>query len=278
MKTKEIAKTLAQPFPASDVEWRLQHTNGEKTSGLAVPYIDSRAIQNRLDDVMGPFNWQNAFIPWQNNAQLCGISLYCEERSEWITKYDGSPNSDIEAVKGGLSDACKRAAVQWGIGRYLYGMDGVWVDVEQRGKSYVIKRGEQKKLDEAYNKAVAQHLSGSGTPPPQSTPKAPKTEKPKASEKTADSEKPANPPVGSNDKVTPFPTHYMVTAAKSSNNGSGVSTTLDLTDPQGNPIRAYLRGENPGLKAGDKLKELSLTEKTGSYGQYFIVNEYQIAA
>jgi hypothetical protein len=277
MKSNEIAKALAQPFPASDVEWRLQHTNGEKTTGLAVPYIDSRAIQNRLDAEVGPFNWQNAFTEWHNSAQLCGISIYCEERKEWVTKYDGASNTDIEAVKGGLSDAFKRAAVQWGIGRFLYSMDGVWVDVEQRGKSVVIKRDQQKKLDDAYNRAVAQFLGGTATPPP-ATSKAPKQEKPKAVEKPADDGKPANPPVGSNDKVTPFPTHYMVTAAKSSNNGSGVSTTLDLTDPQGNPIRAYLRGENPDIKAGAKIKELSLTEKTGTYGPYFVVNKYEIAA
>jgi hypothetical protein len=251
MTNHEIAKALAQPFPASDVEWRIQVTNGEKTFGLAVPYIDSRAIQNRLDTVMGPFNWQNAFIPWQNNAQLCGISLYCEERGEWITKYDGSPNSDIEAVKGGLSDACKRAAVQWGVGRYLYGMDGVWVDVEKKGNSVHIKRDQQKKLDDAYNKAVSLFL-GSG--------------------------KPANPPVTPNTNVTPFPELYTVTAAKSSDNGSGVSTTLDLTDPPGKAIRVYLRGENPGIKAGGKIKELSLTEKTGTYGPYLIVNKYEIAA
>ena len=49
----------------------------------------------------------------------------------FITKWDGAEDSDIEPVKGGLSDSMKRAAVQWGIGRYLYSMGALWVDVEQ---------------------------------------------------------------------------------------------------------------------------------------------------
>jgi hypothetical protein len=275
MKNNEIMQALAQPFSASDVEWKIQVTNAEKTSGMAVPYIASRAIQTRLDTVVGPLNWRNYFAEWHGTAQLCGISIYCDERKEWVTKYDGASNTDIEPIKGGLSNAFKRAAVQWGIGRFLYSMDAIWVDVEQRGKSTVIKRGEQKKLDDAYNKAVAQLFSGTGTPSP-SAPKAPKAEKSKAPQTTA--EKPAKPPIGSGDNVTQLFPLYTVTSAKTNENSNGVSTTLEMTDPQGNPIRAYLRGENPEIKAGAKIKELSLTEKKGTYGPYFVVDKYEIAA
>ena len=55
--------------------------------------------------------------PWHSNgkkeAQLCGIAIFFEGRG-FITKWDGAEDSDIEAVKGGLSDSMKRAAVQWG--------------------------------------------------------------------------------------------------------------------------------------------------------------------
>jgi len=57
----------------------------------------------------------------------------------------GAENSDIEPVKGGLSDSFKRAAVQWGIGRYLYSLGAVWVDVEQRGKNVYITETAQEK-------------------------------------------------------------------------------------------------------------------------------------
>ena len=123
LNPKEMQQALALPFAPEDLEWRLQNTIEEQMRGLAVPYVTNRAIQNRLDEVCGPENWYNDFKPWHSNgkkeAQLCGIAIYFEGRG-FITKWDGAEDSDIEAVKGGLSDSMKRAAVQWGIGRVLY--------------------------------------------------------------------------------------------------------------------------------------------------------------
>src|SRR5690606_35268028 len=53
---------------------------------------------------------------------------------EWITKWDGAENTDVQAVKGGLSSSMRRAAVQWGIGRYLYRLPSPWVPVDQQGR------------------------------------------------------------------------------------------------------------------------------------------------
>ena len=153
LNPKEMQQALAKPFAPEDLEWRLQNTTEEKMRGLAVPYVTNRAIQNRLDEVCGPENWYNDFKPWHSNgkkeAQLCGIAIYFEGRG-FITKWDGAEDSDIEPIKGGLSDSMKRAAYQWGIGRVLYSLDTVWVDIERRGKSYVIKDSERRRLDNAY--------------------------------------------------------------------------------------------------------------------------------
>ena len=150
---REIQRALTLPFAPEDLEWRLQTTLEDKMRGLAVPYVTNRAIQNRLDEVVGPDNWYNDYKPWhgagKKEAQLCGIAIYFEGKG-YITKWDGAEDSDIEPVKGGLSDSMKRAAVQWGIGRVLYSMDTVWVDIEKRGKSYVIKDSERQKLDKTY--------------------------------------------------------------------------------------------------------------------------------
>ncbi len=150
MKSKtaqEIFAALKQPFAPEDLEWRLQHVKKETPYGIAVPYVTNRAIQNRLDDVVGPGNWYNEYKPWHQSgekaSQLCGISIYFEETQRWVTKWDGAEDSDIEPVKGGLSDSMKRAAVQWGIGRILYEMEAIFVDVEQRGKTWVIPKKEQ---------------------------------------------------------------------------------------------------------------------------------------
>ena len=156
--TREMQAALAKPFAPEDLEWRLQNTNEEKMRGMAVPYVTNRAIQNRLDEVCGPENWYNEYKPWHSNgkkdSQLCGIAIHFEGKG-FITKWDGAEDSDIEPIKGGLSDSMKRAAYQWGIGRVLYSLDTVWVDIERRGKTYAIKDSERQKLDNAYLRALS---------------------------------------------------------------------------------------------------------------------------
>ena len=133
----EIMKELQKPFAPDELEWRVGSTNKEKTKGLALPYVTNRAIQNRLDHIFGCFGWKNEYKEWKGQAQLCGISILHE--GEWITKWDGADDSNMEGTKGGLSDAMKRAAYQWGIGRYLYKMPTKWMSIKAQGKSYVLE-------------------------------------------------------------------------------------------------------------------------------------------
>lgn len=133
-RMKEIMEKLQAPFPPHEIEWRVGVTNQDKTRGMALAFVTNRAIQNRLDEVFGCFGWKNEFREWRGNSQLCGISVKWGD--EWITKWDGADNTDFEATKGGLSDAMKRAAYQWGIGRYLYKLDPIWVPIQPAGKSF----------------------------------------------------------------------------------------------------------------------------------------------
>ncbi len=190
LTSRQIQQALAQPFAPEDLEWRLQQAYEDKMRGMAVPYVTNRAIQNRLDEVCGPENWYNDFKPWHSNgkkeSQLCGIAIHFEGRG-WITKWDGAEDSDIEPVKGGLSDSMKRAAYQWGIGRVLYSLDTVWVDIERKGRSLVIKDSERAKLDNAYlsalqrlglKPAAASGIQSLLTPKSAPEPKSPKNENP----------------------------------------------------------------------------------------------------
>lgn len=136
MEINDLQEKLSVPFLPSEIEWRIGATNKDKTSGIALPYITNRAIMNRLDETVGISNWKNEFFI-QDKAKICGISIRIGD--EWITKYDGADDTNIEATKGGISNAMKRAAVQWGIGRYLYKLPTMWVGIEPNGKSYKIK-------------------------------------------------------------------------------------------------------------------------------------------
>lgn len=164
---EELRQALSAPFANGDIDWRVSVTTRDKDKGLAVPYVTNRAIQNRLDDTVGIDGWQNQFVPWkEGKAQLCGISIYFGQQKQWLTKWDGADDSDFESVKGGLSDSMKRAAVEWGIGRYLYGMTQAWVRIEQHGKSFTIVNDERPRLDQAHENWVAK-LRAKGSSQPQ---------------------------------------------------------------------------------------------------------------
>lgn len=112
---------LNAPFPANEVSWRIGQAGksaGGQIWAKVLAYIDNRCIMDRLDKVVGKANWKNEYAKGPEGGVLCGISIKIE--GEWVTKWDGADNTDVEATKGGLSDSMKRAAVQWGIGRYLY--------------------------------------------------------------------------------------------------------------------------------------------------------------
>lgn len=134
---------LKAPFPPERVSWRVGSTNGDKTRGLALAYIDARDVMERLDAVCGPAGWQRSY-PHANGKTVCSIGIKID--GEWIWKADGAGDTDVEAEKGALSDAFKRAAVNWGIGRYLYDLDSPWVELEPAGRSFRIKESEQAKL------------------------------------------------------------------------------------------------------------------------------------
>lgn len=115
---------LDEPFSASDIEWRVQQCGIAKSGpwAMVLAYVTNRAIMKRLDDVCGKSGWRNEYRDIPNNGGVeCGISIKVD--GEWITKWDAAENTQVEAVKGGRSGAMKRAAVQWGIGRYLYQLE-----------------------------------------------------------------------------------------------------------------------------------------------------------
>lgn len=119
---------LAAEFPQDAVHWRVQGQPYERNgshSAMALAYIDARDVMDRLDTVCGPGNWQNRYSETATGRVLCEIGICID--GAWVWKSDGAGNTAVEGEKGGISDALKRAAVLWGIGRYLYRLDSPWV-------------------------------------------------------------------------------------------------------------------------------------------------------
>jgi len=262
MNLNENIKRLHDPFKFADVEWKIQVTTQDKARGMAVAYINSRAIQSRLDEVIGAANWKNAYLPWQNNAQICGISIFDSERNDWVTKYDGAENTDIEPVKGGLSDSFKRAACVWGIGRYLYQIEGIWVDIEPRGKGSGIKNDQYGKLEAEYNKAVAVIFPAS-------------PDKEKVSNTPAEQSHQVLPASGNAQPPAPETYDFKVQSVKPSGKESQV---IELVNPKGESITAYIQKSDKTIIAGSKLTGVKIVEKDSVYGKYNVINGYKVAA
>lgn len=121
-------KDLKRELP---YKWRIQSAN--KYGAQCVAYIDARDVQELLDEVCQPQNWQVKFEEHKGNLfASIGINL----AGQWVWKSDCGTESNIEKQKGEASDAFKRAAVMWGIGRFLYSLDIISLPTKEDGKDF----------------------------------------------------------------------------------------------------------------------------------------------
>jgi len=124
--TREVLERLSEPFPEDAIEWKPQklYPKDNPTKALAVPYITARHVMDRLDEVVAPAGWRTdfEFIPGLKAVKMMLTVL-------GITKCDMGfvEGDDDRAIKGSVSDGLKRAAVLFGVGRYLYDTEEQWV-------------------------------------------------------------------------------------------------------------------------------------------------------
>ncbi len=112
--------------------WRVQSFSKNKASAQCVAYIDARQVMDLLDEVVGPENWADDYKDLGGQI-FAGIGI--KSGGEWSWKWDTGSESNIEKEKGQASDSFKRAGVKWGIGRFLYEKDIVYVDANEKKDS-----------------------------------------------------------------------------------------------------------------------------------------------
>lgn len=140
---------LAAPFIPEAIHWRAQTLTKDGSKALALAYLNARDVMDRLDGVCGAAGWQDSYHETATGRVICSLSINIG--GVWITKSDGAGNTAVEAEKGGISDAFKRAAVKWGVGRYLYDLANVWApcEVNQNGKWKAWKPEAQRQFNAA---------------------------------------------------------------------------------------------------------------------------------
>lgn len=132
-----IIQALAAPFDSTEVKWKPQAVSGNRA--LAIPYLDARVVQDRLDEVIGVVNWQDTYESLPDGTVVCKLSVRLN--GEWISKMDvGGPSEqpdEGDRHKAAFSDALKRAAVKFGVGRYLYRQKPQWRDYDPQKRQFV---------------------------------------------------------------------------------------------------------------------------------------------
>ena len=139
----EVWRKLAEPFPPGEVQWRVEALSRDKKRALVVPYVDARTVLDRLDKVVGPEGWHDAYEVLsdaerlvkdergERRERLCEVK--CRLTVLGVTKEDVGEGDSLKAA---FSDALKRAAVKFGVGRYLYRLEKQWVDYDpEKGRS-----------------------------------------------------------------------------------------------------------------------------------------------
>lgn len=140
---------LAAFFPADVIQARPGAKTKDGAKALVFFYIDARAVMDRLDDVFGVGGWRDEYqIALDKNVVVCRIGAKLGD--EWVYREDvgvHAPSSDKKGEDGGrgksnedeldmkykgvFSDAFKRCAVKWGVGRYLYDIPQSWAPINQ---------------------------------------------------------------------------------------------------------------------------------------------------
>lgn len=149
---------------ADELDCRVGTCNDKGFSLLL--YKDARCDQNVLDETVGEDNWQRDHKEVKGNL-FCGVSIWDEDKKQWITKWDCGVESNTEKEKGEASDSFKRACFNWGIGRELYTAPFIYIkgNTEKNSKGNLVptfKRMEVSEIEYEDGKITQLVILGDG--------------------------------------------------------------------------------------------------------------------
>jgi hypothetical protein len=120
----QVKELLAAPFPARRIAWKPQAFNRDRSSALMVAFVDARTVMERLDAVCpGEWAFDVKLFPGTPPTARGRLTVLGLTRSDVGEAGEGEAGT----LKAAASDALKRCAVHFGVGRYLYDLPRVWV-------------------------------------------------------------------------------------------------------------------------------------------------------
>ena len=130
LEWRRVQDAFARPFNPAAVKWKPSMVKNNRA--LALAYVDARLVMDRLDRVVHIDGWRDEYTLLPDGSVECRLSIRVGD--QWVTKADVGSQSEQpdggDRMKAAYSDALKRAAVKFGIGRYLYRLPQQWVDYD----------------------------------------------------------------------------------------------------------------------------------------------------
>ncbi|MCK5609196.1 hypothetical protein KAR91_45400 [Candidatus Pacearchaeota archaeon] len=154
-----LAEILPRLKGLMPFKWRVQSFSKHKSKATCVAYIDARDVMDRLDEVC-TYGWH------RNHEELkgriyAGVGIILPS-GKVMWRWDCGTESNTEAEKGESSDSFKRAAVNTGVGRFLYDLDIQYVDANEKKTSsnypYVVDNKGKRVWD------ITKHIGGGSKP------------------------------------------------------------------------------------------------------------------
>ncbi|WP_291426609.1 single-stranded DNA-binding protein DdrA [Deinococcus sp.] len=126
MKLSDIQRRLQAPFPAHMVMWKPGAFTKDRSRALMLGHIDARAVQDRLDAICpDAWSFELEVVAGTSHPVVKGRLTVLGVSREDIGE---AGEGELGTLKAASSDALKRCAVQFGIGRYLYDLPKQWAD------------------------------------------------------------------------------------------------------------------------------------------------------
>ncbi len=172
-KVKALAAELAEPFDPAQIEWRVMNTtkNGQPMRGQVVPYTDQRAYTDRLNTLVTPAGWTRKYtIHTSANFErskdqkiaakvlvtceltVFGLGSHSATGEEWADNDNAGTSAEAQAFK--------RACSCFGLGRYLYYCEGMWVDLDERKRPRNVPQLPKWATPEGWAQGLRPNISG----------------------------------------------------------------------------------------------------------------------
>lgn len=172
MITSEQLSRLSGPVPPEEIRWKVQVVDRERGSALVVPYVDARFVATRLDEaVSGDWSWQWEPVDIRSDRlAVKGTLVVCGVARSDVGEYAMDEDS-TDPWKAAVSDALKRTAVLFGVGRDIYGIAPEWVRYDVKTKR--VAPGEIERIRTALAGEATRRTAGAGRAPQPASSKAP---------------------------------------------------------------------------------------------------------